>query len=175
MRRSQYAIPRVCDGLQRRHGLAEISERGAVVFEERKCVKPPHFKRFYIIFAENASRHGYHFLQHTETTTDAYNYAVTLAELKRYAEVKALLHKAVPVARRVLGENHEVTLKMRWTYAMARLQGHTRDREAVTTLEDVARITRRVFGGAHPMAVGVDRALRNSRSVLAARETRQEP
>ena len=113
--------------------------------------------------------------EHTETTTDAYNYAVTLAELKRYAEVKALLHKAVPVARRILGENHEVTLKMRWTYAMARLQGHTRDREAVTTLEDVARITRRVFGGAHPMAVGVDRALRNSRSVLAARETRQEP
>ena len=109
--------------------------------------------------------------EHTETTTDAYNYAVTLAELKRYAEVKALLHKAVPVARRVLGENHEVTLKMRWTYAMARLQGHTRDREAVTTLEDVARITRRVFGGAHPMAVGVDRALRNSRDVLAARET----
>ena len=41
--------------------------------------------------------------EHTETTTAAYNYAVPLAELKRYAEVKALLHKAVPVARRILG------------------------------------------------------------------------
>ena len=48
-------------------------------------------------------------------------------------------------------------------------------REAVTALEESERIARRVFGGAHPMAVGVDRALRNSRSVLAARETRQEP
>ena len=65
----------------------------------------------------------------------------------------------------------EVTLKMRWTYAMARLQGHTPDSEAVTTLEDVARIARRVFGGAHPMTVGVDQALRASRAALAARET----
>ena len=53
---------------------------------------------------------------------------------------------------------------------MARLQGHTPDSEAVTTLEDVARIARRVFGGAHPMTVGVDQALRASRAALAARE-----
>ena len=32
MRRSQYALPRLCDELQRRHGFLDISERGTVVF-----------------------------------------------------------------------------------------------------------------------------------------------
>ena len=33
-------------------------------------------------------------------------------------------------------------------------------REAVTTLEDAGRIARRVLGGAHPITVGLERALR---------------
>ena len=44
-------------------------------------------------------------------------------------------------------------------------------REAVTTLEDTARIARRVFGGAHPTAVGLDKALRDARAALRARDT----
>ena len=44
-------------------------------------------------------------------------------------------------------------------------------RDAVTTLEDTARIARRVFGGAHPHTRGIENELRNSRSVLRARET----
>ena len=41
-------------------------------------------------------------------------------------------------------------------------------REAVTTLEDVAPITRRVLGGAHPLVQSIERHLR---AALAARET----
>ena len=78
----------------------------------------------------------------------------------------------IPVARRFLGENHELTLKMRLIYAVAlyRDDGATLDdlREAVTTLEDADRIARRVLGGAHPTAVRIEQALR------AARHLRQE-
>ena len=44
-------------------------------------------------------------------------------------------------------------------------------REAVTTLEDDARVTRRVFGGAHPATSSVEIALRESRATLRTRET----
>ena len=89
--------------------------------------------------------------------------------------VKSLMRKMVPVARRVLGENHNTTLKMSWAYARAlyKAEGATLDnlREAVTTLEDVQRTVRRVFGGAHPDAVGIKVALQDSRAALRARET----
>ena len=43
-------------------------------------------------------------------------------------------------------------------------------REAVTTLEDAARIARRVMGGAHPtMTVEIEGALRDARIILRAR------
>ena len=43
-------------------------------------------------------------------------------------------------------------------------------RKAVTTLEETERIARRVLGGAHPIAVDIEGALRNARAVLRARE-----
>ena len=43
--------------------------------------------------------------------------------------------------------------------------------EAVTTLEDVERTTRRVLGGAHPVAMGIEESLGNARAALRARET----
>ena len=64
---------------------------------------------------------------------------------------------------------------MRWNYAVALHgdDGATLDdlREAVTTLEETARTARRVLGGAHPITVHIDRALRNARAALRARET----
>ena len=42
-------------------------------------------------------------------------------------------------------------------------------REAVTTLEDVDRIARRVFGGAHPDVENVEASLENARAALRAR------
>ena len=85
------------------------------------------------------------------------------------------MRKTVPVARRVLGENDEITVKMRWLYARALFEDSaaTLDglREAVTTLEETERIARRVLGGAHPTTSSVENSLRYARAVLRARET----
>ena len=109
-----------------------------------------------------------------ETLRAANNYAVTLRDLQRFGEAKSLLRKPMLVARRVLGENDDLTLRMRWMYAQSiyRDPGATLDdfREAVTTLEEIERTARRVFGGAHPLVLQVERALRNARTVLRARE-----
>ena len=44
-------------------------------------------------------------------------------------------------------------------------------REAVTTLEEIERIARRVLGGAHPTTTGIEIALGKARAALRARET----
>ena len=43
--------------------------------------------------------------------------------------------------------------------------------EAVTTLEGMERIARRVFGGTHPIVETIGRHLQNARAALRARET----
>ena len=43
-------------------------------------------------------------------------------------------------------------------------------RETVTTLEDAGPIARRVLGGAHPLAVGIEAELRCVQAALEARE-----
>ena len=105
----------------------------------------------------------------------ANNYASSLDDLGRFEEAKTLLRKVTPTARRVLGEAHRLTLKMRWIYATALYKddGATLDdlRESVTTLEDTERIARRVLGGAHPLTVDIERSLRRARAALRARET----
>ena len=80
----------------------------------------------------------------------------------------------IPVARRVVGASQEITLKMRWTYAQSLyFDGATLGdlREAVTTLEEIEPIARRVMGGAHPLTTGIGHYLRESRAKLRARET----
>ena len=105
----------------------------------------------------------------------ATNYATSLRDLERFKETKSLLRKTIPVTRRVLGESHDLTIRMRWNYAAALCNdtGATLDdlREAVETLADAERIARRVFGGAHPTTAGIERALRQARAILRARET----
>ena len=77
------------------------------------------------------------------------------------------------MARRVLGESHETTLRMRMGYAWALCDdpSATLDDflEAVTTLEVAARIARRVLGGAHPLTVEFEESLRKERAALRAR------
>ena len=100
---------------------------------------------------------------------------MSLKDLSRFEEVKSLMRKTMPVARRVLGISNDVTLRLRWIYADALYvdDGATLDdlHEAVTTLEETARIARRVFGSAHPITSGVEISLRNARAALRARET----
>ena len=81
----------------------------------------------------------------------------------------------MPVARRVLGEDHKITLKLRLLYVRAiyRDPDATLDnlREAVTTLEEIEPAARRVLGDAHPIVTEVEGSMRRSRAALAARET----
>ena len=68
-----------------------------------------------------------------------------------------------------------VTLQMRTNYAMTlyKDEGATLDdlREAVTTLEDVERIARRVLGGTHQIVSPIEHRLHNARAALRGRET----
>ncbi len=112
--------------------------------------------------------------EHPRTLMAASNYTNSLFLLKRCEEGKALLRKATPMARRVLGESDKVTLRMRRNYAEALYTdpGATLDdlRESVETLEDLERTARRVMGGAHPDVVDIEQALRASRAALSARD-----
>ena len=64
--------------------------------------------------------------------------------------------------------------RTRWIYALALYEdkGATPDdlRGAVTSLEEVKRTARRVFGPAHPLTKGIERYLKNSREALHAHE-----
>ena len=81
----------------------------------------------------------------------------------------------LPVARRVLGNTHEYTLRIGATYARALCEtpaATLKDlRESVTTLEDTERIARRVLGGAHPVTEAIEENLQDARAALRARET----
>ena len=81
----------------------------------------------------------------------------------------------MPIARRFLGESHETSLKMRRVYGKVLYMnnGATLDhlREAVTTVEEIERIARRVLGGTNPITTAIECELRKSRAALRARET----
>ena len=113
--------------------------------------------------------------EHEQTLIAANNYAAILLKLNGLAEARSLLRNIMPVAGRIFGESADITLKMRWNYAKAlrRDADATLDDllEAGTTLEDTARTTRRVLGGAHPLTLAILGDLRDSRAALRARET----
>ena len=98
-----------------------------------------------------------------------------LLALQHFEEARSLLRRTVPLVRRVYGESHEITFKMRKVYARSLCSDPdaTLDdlREAVTTLEDAGRIARRVLGGTHPTTTGIETtALRQARDALHNRE-----
>ena len=107
-----------------------------------------------------------------DTLVAAINFANCLVSLERFEDAKSLMRKAMPVVRRV----HEYTLKMRSLHAQALYtdDGATLDdtRKAVTTLEDAERISRRVFGGSHPMTTAIEVDLQCARAMLNARQER---
>ena len=112
--------------------------------------------------------------EHDDTLKAAGNYAVTLRRSSRYKEVKALMCKTMPLARRVLGDLHQTTLMMRSSYAEALSEDNSMLddlREAVATLEDTVRIARRVLGSPHPLTVQIEGQLQKSRAALRARDT----
>ena len=112
--------------------------------------------------------------EHLETLRAAYNYANSLFDLKRFQEAKTLLRKIIPVARRVIGEGQHLTLRTRLNYAEALYEDPeaTRDdlREAISMLEDLGPIARRVLGGAHPFVVAIAHHLLDAQATLRADE-----
>ena len=111
---------------------------------------------------------------HRDTILTANNYARSLNSLQRFEEAKSLSHKMMLVARRVLGESNELTLKIRWHYATALYLDPAASlgdlREAVTTLEETVPIVRRVLDGAHPTTRDRELDLQDARAALRARE-----
>ena len=101
----------------------------------------------------------------------ANNYATSLMDLQRFGEARSLMRRTIPVARRVLGESNDLTLRMRWLYSAALYEDSdaTLDalREAVTTLESVAPSWKLVFGDSHPETPRVQGALADARNRLA--------
>ena len=108
------------------------------------------------------------------TLTAALNYATCLGSLGHLKELKAVMRRTLPAAKRVLGKNNETTLRMQWACAQALYEdpAATLDdlHEAVETAEETERIARRVFGSAHPLAVQIESLLRTARAALRARE-----
>ena len=102
---------------------------------------------------------------------------MSLIGLRRFEEAKSVLRKMMPVARRVLGESHELTLKMRTMYAAARCNDAdaTLDdlRETVATVEDTRRIALRVLGSAHPITAAIEVTWGDARAALSALESPQ--
>jgi len=101
--------------------------------------------------------------EHAETLREAFNYATDLQSLYRFQEIKALLSNTLPVARRALGENDDITLRMRCIYAQSLYEddGAKLDdrRAAVTTFDNLTQTARRVLGGAHPFTKAADQIL----------------
>ena len=106
--------------------------------------------------------------EHAHTLLTAGNYAISLGELRRYAEAKSLLRRQIPVARRVRGDDDRHTLSMRLFHPEALYKDNvaTLDDfcEAVTTLEDLKRTARRVLGDAHPHTAEIEETLQDARA-----------
>ena len=117
--------------------------------------------------------------EHSSTLVAANNYASTLGSLGHLKEVKAVMRRTLPVAKRVVGKNDETTLRMQWAYARALYEdpAATLDdlREAVRTHEAAAPTGRRVLGGSYPVTTYIERDLRDARAALRARETPPAP
>ena len=106
------------------------------------------------------------------TLLAASNYAASLTVVERLAEANSVIRKVMPVAQRVLGNNDEVTLKMRMNHANWLVEDPNATlknvNEAIDTLEEIEPTVRRVFGIAHPFMADVERSLEYSRATLRA-------
>ena len=117
--------------------------------------------------------------EHPKTLRAAYNYASSLGwwdessprDQQRFEEAKSLLRRTMPVAQRVLGENHDITHMMRLNYAETLYEDDraTLDdlREAVDTLVETAPTVRRVFGNSHPLREHIEIGLQRARDALS--------
>ena len=111
--------------------------------------------------------------ENPQTLSAAQNYVGSLLELARYTEAKELLRNTTPLVQRVLGENDELTQRVKWIHAMALYSDPdaTLDdiREAVATLDKLKQTFRRQLGGAHPKTVAIEGSIQEARMTLLLR------
>ena len=124
--------------------------------------------------------------EHEKTLRAANRYASSLIDLQRFKEAKSLFRKAIPVARRVLGEGDEITLRMGALYAMASrgdaVAGDRPERAAAGAWtpadeEELAALRRKAARRAREEAARREReeaAERQREEAAAARRRRQE-
>ena len=96
---------------------------------------------------------------------DALDLAISLTNAGNRTEAKSFIREQLPKARRALGEEHEVVLRFRSTYAhlISVFTGVTRDDldEAVTILAELDPMTRRIYGPAHPFSATIQSHLKH--------------
>jgi len=108
---------------------------------------------------------------------DVVNLSVSLQKTQRHTEAKFFLREQLPKARRALGTEDNVFLRLRGIYASTLLWGAddraSRDDvvEAVTIHEELASTTRRVYGEFHPFAKLIKKELAHAQAKLAAFDT----
>ena len=104
----------------------------------------------------------------------ALNLAVTLGDMARFAEARQILGEAIPKARKKMGDDHDLTLCLRYNYVCSLVNDDTSSlsdlREAVAMMEDAERRARRVYGADHPQAVSKTVMLRKARQKLVNAE-----
>ena len=109
------------------------------------------------------------------TIKSAINLAASLQTLDRCAEARALLQETIPVAQRNYGPDHDLTLCCRRNCAEAVYTDPKSSladlRRAETTLNDVYRRARRVFGAQHPETSSCERRMRELEATLAERNS----
>ena len=97
---------------------------------------------------------------------------IVLKNLQRHAEIKSFLSEHLPLARRIAGPDHDLTLRLELDVVEETLQkvegggkvGAKDFREAMDIAEDVYRRRLRIYGAMHPNTVMVRNTLDGLRS-----------
>ena len=113
-----------------------------------------------------------------ETIKQAISVSLMLSKLGRYAEMADFVRPETALARRVLGDEHEITLRLRYHYAQGRLEGAAATgisladfAEAKADIEDVHLRTKRIFGASHPLTYHTTQLLARFRSATVGPPT----
>ena len=127
------------------------------------------------IYTETLARQGN---IHDETTltlalnlsASMLNVAASKLEESLFREAQSFMNDILPIFRRVLGAEGDLTLKLRGLHAKALFEaaGSRADVcQAVTQLEELGRIARRRYGASHPRTGLIQRTLDRAKVKLA--------
>ena len=122
------------------------------------------------IFDQLKQAHG---VANPDTLLAGANLTIDMIRLQRIDELDAFLreYELLVTAQRVLGPEHEHTIRLKWAHAHALRVDKSTDavRAHVAAMEDVCRTSRRVFGNEHPQTLGYEQGLAIARKILQNR------